>query len=70
MCAESLSCLGELSQLAIISTVITGIGSLVTFVFEISSYKNDLNRWFIKKLLDNRKLKICQVNDVLIEDVK
>ncbi len=65
-----LVCLGELSQLAIISTVITGIGSLVTFVFEISSYKNDLNRWFIKKLLDNRKLKICQVNDVLIEDVK
>lgn len=63
-------CIGELSKFAIISTVVTGIGSLVTLVFEIISYKNDFDKWFIKKLLEKRKQKICQINNVSFEDIK
>lgn len=65
-----LVCIGELSKFAIISTVVTGIGSLVTLVFEIISYKNDFDKWFIKKLLEKRKQKICQINNVSFEDIK
>lgn len=63
-------CLGELSKFAIISTFVTGIGSLVTLVFEIISYKNDFDKWFIKKLLEKRKQKVCQLNCVSSEDLK
>ena len=63
-------CLGELSKFVIFSTVITGIGSLVTLIFEIISYKNDFDKWFIKKLLEKRKQKICQINNVSLDDIK
>ena len=39
-------------------------------IFAIISYKNDFDRWFIKKLLDERKLKICQMNNISVEDIK
>ncbi len=58
----TLVCLDKISKFAIISTIITGLGSLITIVFAIISYKNDFDRWFIKKLLDERKLKIYRVS--------
>lgn len=64
-----LMCKEEISKLVIISTIFTGIGSLITIFFEIISYKNDFDRWCIKKLLDKRKLEICQQNNVSITDL-
>ena len=66
----TLVCLDKISKFAIISTIITGLGSLITIVFAIISYKNDFDRWFIKKLLDERKLKICLMNNISVEDIK
>lgn len=65
-----LVCLDKISKFAIISTIITGLGSLLTIVFEIISYKNDFDRWFVKKLFDKRKPKICQINSISIEDIE
>lgn len=64
-----LMCMEEITKLAIISTIITSAGSLVTIAFEVISYKNDFDKWFIKKLLDNQKQKICQQNGVKITDL-
>ena len=36
------------------------VGSLVTIVFEIVSYKNDFDKWFGRKLFDKSKQKIWQ----------
>ena len=66
----ALVCLDKISKLAIISTIITGLGSLLTIVFTIISYKNDFDRWFVKKLFDKRKLKICQMNSLSVKDIK
>ena len=65
-----LVCLDKISKFAIISTIITGLGSLLTIVFEIISYKTDFDRWFVKKLFDKRKPKICQINNISIEDIE
>ena len=65
-----LVCLDKISKFAIISTIIMGLGSLLTIVFEIISYKNDFDRWFVKKLFDKRKPKICQKNSISIEDIE
>lgn len=66
----ALVCLDKISKLAIISTIITGLGSLLTIVFTIISYKNDFDRWFVKKLFDKRKLKVCQMNSISVKDIK
>ena len=65
-----LVCLDKISKFAIISTIITGLGSLLTIVLEIISYKTDFDRWFVKKLFDKRKPKICQINNISIEDIE
>ena len=65
-----LVCLDKITKFAIISTIITGLGSLLTIAFEIISYKNDFDRWFVRKLFDKRKQKICQINSIQIEDIK
>ena len=64
-----LMCLGEISKFILISAVITGVGSLITLIFEIISYKNDFDKWFVKKLLENHKQKICEQNNVEIDDL-
>ena len=66
----ALVCLDKISKLAIISTIITGLGSLLTIVFTIISYKNDFDRWFVKKLFDKRKLKVCQMNSISVKNIK
>lgn len=62
-----LMCLEQISKLVIISTIITGVGSMLTIIFEIVSYKNDFDKWFVKKLLKKRKHLICEQNNVPIE---
>lgn len=62
-----LMCLEQISKLVIISTIITGVDSMLTIIFEIVSYKNDFDKWFVKKLLKKRKHLICEQNNVPIE---
>ena len=56
--------------LTIISVIFTGVGSIISIVFAIIAYKNDFDKWFVKKMLDNKKQKISEQSQVQLKDIK
>ena len=57
-------------KITILSAILTGLGALITISFEIISYKNDFDKWFIRRLLEKRKQAISEQYQVSLYDIK
>ena len=60
---------GEQTIGKIIGAVFTGLASVASLIIEIVSLKNDLEIFFLKKMLLKKKKDICSLKKIKEEDL-
>ena len=64
-----LVCMEKTSKWVLVPTIITGVFSLLMVLYDIKTFKGDIDKRIVKSLIEKRRQKICKLNEVNINDL-